>query len=78
MRSDTLGTVVKRANENLAKRDLPPLAAEIALVLKVYAQTMRRGGEQLAQLPALVDGEKARRDTKADLALVERAKSAAA
>jgi integrase len=110
MRSDTLGNAVKRANENLARGDLPPLPAKLtphslrrtfasllyalgesppvvmaeightspALALKVYAQAMRRGEEELTQLAVLVGGEKARKGTKADVVQIERAKGRAA
>jgi integrase len=79
---------VKRANKNLAERDLPPLPDKLtphslrrtfasvlyalgesppvvmaemghtspALALRVYAQAMRRGESEQAQLRALIDG----------------------
>jgi integrase len=88
VRTATLGSAVKRANENLAARDLPPLPDKLtphglrrtfasvlyalgepppvvmaemghtspALALKVYAQAMRRGEGEQAQLRALIEG----------------------
>ena len=41
---------------------------------KVYAQTMRRSADEQAQLAALMDGEKARKGTKADVVPIEQAK----
>jgi len=110
VRSDTLGNAVKRANENLAKADLPPLPAKITphslrrtfasllyalgesppvvmaemghtsptLALKVDAQAMRRGEDELTKLADLMGGEKARKGTKADVVPIERAKGRAA
>ncbi len=88
VRSGTLGGAVKRANKNLAERDLPPLPDKLtphslrrtfasvlyalgesppvvmaemghtspALALRVYAQAMRRGEGEQAQLRALIEG----------------------
>ncbi len=88
VRTAMLGGAVKRANENLGGRDLPPLPDSLtlhslrrtfasvlyalgetppvamaemghtspALVLRIYAQAMRRGEDERARLGALIEG----------------------
>jgi hypothetical protein len=48
------------------------------LALKVYAQTMRRSEDEQAQPAALMDGEKERKGTKAEVVPIAQAKGRAA
>lgn len=83
VRTATLGGAVKRANENLTARDLPPLPAKLtphslrrtfatlldaALGLRAYAQDLRLSDHERTRAAELVEGGFGHSmDTKASL-----------